>query len=57
MGIEIGTTYKLSDKAKRNAAIVAYKEANPEATTREIGKAFSLSHVRVAKILANKKSS
>lgn len=49
--MKVGTTYKLRDKARRNAAIIAYKGANPDATLREMGTVFYISHVRVSKIL------
>ncbi|KKN11212.1 hypothetical protein LCGC14_1028700 [marine sediment metagenome] len=51
MSLKVGTTYKLRDKARRNAAIIAYKGANPDATLREMGTVFYISHVRVSKIL------
>jgi len=51
MGIKVGTRYTLADKARRNKAIIAYKEANKSATLREIARVFNISHVRVAKIL------
>lgn len=51
MGIEVGTKYKLADKAKRNKAVIAYKEANPSATLREMAEIFGVSYVRIGKIL------
>lgn len=51
MGIKVGTRYTLAEKAKFKRVILAYKKDNPEATVREIGRIFNVSHARVWVIL------
>jgi len=51
MPLKVGTRYSLVEKARFRKGIIAYKQANPDATLREIGRVFRVSHTRVWAIL------